>query len=63
VGKRQQQGPDWFQDPAAAGRIGGGSPLESAFASLKTAGDILSWVVTEAEVRREGCMPGTVRTV
>ncbi|KAL4853347.1 putative aarF domain-containing protein kinase [Chlorella vulgaris] len=49
VGKRQQQGGDWFQDPAAAGRTGGGSPLESAFASLKTAGDILSWVVTEAE--------------
>ncbi|EFN55778.1 hypothetical protein CHLNCDRAFT_57703 [Chlorella variabilis] len=49
AGQRQQQGGDWFQEAVGGGVGGGGTPLDSALASLQTAAAILQWVVVEAE--------------
>ena len=54
AGQRQQQGGDWFNEAAAATGAVAGTPFETAFKSLQTAADILSWIAVEAEVRPGG---------
>ncbi len=54
AGQRQQQGGDWFNEAAAATGAVAGTPFETAFKSLQTAADILSWIAVEAEVRAWG---------
>ncbi|KAI7842632.1 hypothetical protein COHA_003736 [Chlorella ohadii] len=49
AGQRQQQGGDWFNEAAAATGAVAGTPFETAFKSLQTAADILSWIAVEAE--------------
>ncbi|PRW57519.1 putative aarF domain-containing kinase chloroplastic [Chlorella sorokiniana] len=49
AGQRQQQGGDWFNEAAAANGAVAGTPFETAFKSLQTAADILSWIAAEAE--------------
>lgn len=49
---QRQPGGDWFNEAAAATGAVAGTPFETAFKSLQTAVDILSWIAVEAEVRR-----------
>ena len=49
---QRQPGGDWFNEAAAATGAVAGTPFETAFKSLQTAVDIMSWIAVEAEVRR-----------